>query len=323
VKAAYITTLGSPDVITYGEMDRPVPGPTDVLVRVEAAAVDPVDTFVRSGAYRTPTPFPFVLGRDLVGTVADIGPGATGFAVGDRVWSHSMGHGGRQGVTAEYCVVGIDRLYHLPGDVDAARAVAVLHPVATAHLALFRHARLRPGETVLVIGGAGNVGRAATVLAARAGARVLAVARAETAPDCLRAGATAVVDHRDPDAAEQLRELTGDGVDVHLDTSGHQDLDAALALVGHGARVVLMAGLSARPVLPVGAVYPRDVSLVGFAISNSSVDDLAGTARVINHGLADDAFPIPVTVELPLSRTAEAHRMIEAGMRGRIVLRPE
>jgi NADPH:quinone reductase-like Zn-dependent oxidoreductase len=323
VKAAYITTLGSPDVITYGEMDRPVPGPTDVLVRVEAAAVDPVDTFVRSGAYRTPTPFPFVLGRDLVGTVADIGPGATGFAVGDRVWSHSMGHGGRQGVTAEYCVVGIDRLYHLPGDVDAARAVAVLHPVATAHLALFRHARLRPGETVLVIGGAGNVGRAATVLAARAGARVLAVARAETAPDCLRAGATAVVDHRDPDAAEQLRELTGDGVDVHLDTSGHQDLDAALALVGHGARVVLMAGLSARPVLPVGAVYPRDVSLVGFAISNSSVDDLAGTARVINHGLADDAFPIPVTVELPLSRTAEAHRMIEAGVRGRIVLRPE
>jgi NADPH:quinone reductase-like Zn-dependent oxidoreductase len=323
VKAAYITTLGSPDVITYGEMDRPVPGPTDVLVRVEAAAVDPVDTFVRSGAYRTPTPFPFVLGRDLVGTVADIGPGATGFAVGDRVWSHSMGHGGRQGVTAEYCVVGVDRLYHLPGDVDAARAVAVLHPVATAHLALFRHARLRPGETVLVIGGAGNVGRAATVLAARAGARVLAVARAETAPDCLRAGATAVVDHRDPDAAEQLRELTGDGVDVHLDTSGHQDLDAALALVGHGARVVLMAGRSARPVLPVGAVYPRDVSLVGFAISNSSVDDLAGTARVINHGLADDAFPIPVTVELPLSRTAEAHRMIEAGVRGRIVLRPE
>jgi NADPH:quinone reductase-like Zn-dependent oxidoreductase len=323
VKAAYITTLGSPDVITYGEMDRPVPGPTDVLVRVEAAAVDPVDTFVRSGAYRTPTPFPFVLGRDLVGTVADIGPGATGFAVGDRVWSHSMGHGGRQGVTAEYCVVGVDRLYHLPGDVDAARAVAVLHPVATAHLALFRHARLRPGETVLVIGGAGNVGRAATMLAARAGARVLAVARAETAPDCLRAGATAVVDHRDPDAAEQLRELTGDGVDVHLDTSGHQDLDAALALVGHGARVVLMAGLSARPVLPVGAVYPRDVSLVGFAISNSSVDDLAGTARVINHGLADDAFPIPVTVELPLSRTAEAHRMIEAGVRGRIVLRPE
>ena len=323
VHAAYITRLGSSDVITYGELPRPVPGPTDVLVRVEAVAVDPVDLFVRSGAYRTPTPFPFVLGRDVVGTVAETGPGATGFAVGERVWSHSMGHAGRQGVTAEYCVVGVDRLYHLPDGVDAARAVAVLHPVATAHLALFRHARLRPGETVLVVGGAGNVGRAATVLAARADARVLAVARAETAADCLSAGAAAVVDHRDPDATEQLRRLAPDGVDVHLDTSGHPDLETALTLVGHGARVVLMAGLTARPVLPLGAVYPRDVSLVGFAISNAGIDDLAATAAAINHGLADDAFPIPITAELPLSRTAEAHRMLEAGgVRGRIVLRP-
>jgi NADPH:quinone reductase-like Zn-dependent oxidoreductase len=101
VHAAYITELGSPDVITYCELPRPVPGPTDVLVRVEAVAVDPVDLFVRSGAYRTPTPFPFVLGRDVVGTVAEAGPGASRFAVGDRVWSHSMGHAGRQGVTAE------------------------------------------------------------------------------------------------------------------------------------------------------------------------------------------------------------------------------
>ena len=279
MKAAYITELGSPDVITYGELPRPVPGPTDVLVRVEAVAVDPVDTFVRSGAYRTPTPFPFVLGRDLVGTVADIGPGATGFAVGDRVWSHSMGHGGRQGVTAEYCVVGVDRLYHLPDDVDAARAVAVLHPVATAHLALFRHARLRPGETVLVIGGAGNVGRAATVLAARAGARVLAVARAETAADCLRAGATAVVDHRDPDAAEQLRELDRrrrGRPPRHVRAPGPRRRPGA----GRARRSRRADGRADRPpVLPVGAVYPRDVSLVGFAISNASVDDLAGTAR--------------------------------------------
>jgi NADPH:quinone reductase-like Zn-dependent oxidoreductase len=324
VRAAYITELGSPDVIRYGRLPRPVPGPTDVLVRVEAVAVNPVDTFVRSGAYRTPTPFPFVVGRDLVGTVAEAGPGATGFSAGQRVWSHSLGHAGRQGAAAEYSVVGVDRLYHLPDGVDPARAVAVLHPVATAHLALFRHARLAPGETLLVVGGAGNVGRATTTVAAAAGARVLAVARAENAPECLRAGAAAVVDYRDPDASEQLHRLAPRGVDVHLDTSGHPDLDAALALVGHGARIVLMAGLTARPVLRVGAVYPRDITIVGFAISNAGVDDLAATARTINHGLATDAFRIPITAELPLSRTAEAHRMLEAGrVRGRIVLRPD
>ncbi len=322
VHAAYITELGSPDVIIYGELPGPVPGPTDVLVRVEAVAVNPVDTFVRSGAYRTPTPFPFVLGRDLVGTVAEAGPGATGFAEGDRVWSHSLGHDGRQGVTAEYSVVGVDRLYHLPDGVDAARAVAVLHPVAAAHLALFRHARLAAGETLLVVGGAGNVGRAATVLAVTAGARVLTVARAENAQECLRAGATAVIDHRDPDATAQLRRLAPHGVDVHLDTSGRPDLDAALTLVGHRARIVLMAGLTARAMLPIGAVYARDITIVGFAISNAGIDDLAATATAINHGLTADTFRIPITAELPLSQTAQAHRMLEAGgVRGRIVLR--
>ena len=323
VHAAYITELGSPDVIVYGELPRPVPGPTDVLVRVEAVAANPVDTFVRSGAYRTPTPFPFVLGRDLVGTVAEVGPGATGFTAGERVWTHSMGHDGRQGVTAEYSVVGVDRLYHLPDGVDPARAAAVLHPAATAHLALFRHAGLKPGETVLVVGGAGNVGRVATALARNAGARVLVVARAENTPECREAGAAAVVDYRDPDTTEQLRRLAPGGVDVHLDTSGRPDLDAALALVGHGARIVLMSGLTARPVLAVGAVYPRDITLVGFAISNAGVDDLAATAIAINHGLAAGTLALPITAELPLSRTAQAHRRLEAGgVRGRIILRP-
>jgi NADPH:quinone reductase-like Zn-dependent oxidoreductase len=142
-----------------------------VLVRAEVIAVDPVDVFARSGAYATPTPFPFVLGRDVVGTVAETGPGAVGFAPGDRVWCNSLGHGGRQGACADYSVVPVDRLYRLPDEVDAVTAVAALHPAATAYLALFRHGRLRPGETVLVAGGAGNVGRAATTLAATAGAR--------------------------------------------------------------------------------------------------------------------------------------------------------
>src|SRR4029450_4994887 len=117
------------------------------------------------------------------------------------------------------------------------------------------------------------------------GARVLTMARAENTLECLGAGATAVVDYRDPDAIERLHQLAPDGVDVHLDTSGRQDLAAALAGGRHGARILLMAGLPARPVLPVGAVYPRDITIVGFAISNAGVDDLAATATAINHGL--------------------------------------
>jgi NADPH:quinone reductase-like Zn-dependent oxidoreductase len=107
-----------------------------VLVRVELAAVDPVDLLVRSGAYRTPTPFPFVVGRDLVGTGAVAGPGAVGFAPGDRLWCNSLGHGGRQGACAEYAVVPAERCYHLPAGTDPVAVVALLHPAATAWLAL-------------------------------------------------------------------------------------------------------------------------------------------------------------------------------------------
>ena len=90
---------------------------------------------------------------DVVGTVAAVGSGVAGFAVGDDVWCNSLGHGGRQGACAEYSVVPVDRLYHLPDGVDPVTAVAALHPAATAHLALFRHGHLRPGETHLVAGG--------------------------------------------------------------------------------------------------------------------------------------------------------------------------
>jgi hypothetical protein len=105
MRAAYVTELGAADAIRVGELPVPAAGPTDVLVRVEVVAVNPVDTMVRSGAYPTPTPFPFVIGRDLVGTVAVAAPGAAGFAPGDRVWCNSLGHGGRQGSFAEYAVV--------------------------------------------------------------------------------------------------------------------------------------------------------------------------------------------------------------------------
>lgn len=130
-------------------------------------AVNPVDAFIRSGRYRTSTPFPFVVGRDLVGTVVAAG-GGSHVAVGDRVWCNSLGHGGRQGSFAEYAVVPQDRCYRVPPRVDPAVLVAAVHPAATAFLAWFVHARLRPGQSVYVGGAAGNVGSAATAMAHRA-----------------------------------------------------------------------------------------------------------------------------------------------------------
>jgi NADPH:quinone reductase-like Zn-dependent oxidoreductase len=321
MRAAYITELGPADAIRVGELPVPVPGPTDVLVRVEVVVVDPVDTMVRSGAYRTPTPFPFVVGRDLVGTVAQVGAGVVGFTAGDRVWCNSLGHGGRQGTFAEYAVVPAERLYHLPAGVDPVAAVAVLHPAATAYLALFRHGGLRPTETLYVGGAAGNVGTALTSLARAAGARILAGARPEDDGWCRAAGAAEVVDYRDPGLAGRLAALAPAGIDLYVDTSGHLDLPGAIDLLADQGRIVLMAGGDQRLTLPAGPLYTHGRSILGFVISLATTADLAEAAAVLNDRLAAGDLPARVRVVWPLERAAESHRAVERGERGRTVLR--
>jgi NADPH:quinone reductase-like Zn-dependent oxidoreductase len=326
MQAAYVTELGPVEAIRFGELPAPAPGPTDVLLKVEAAAVNPVDGYIRSGAYRTPTPFPFVLGRDAVGVVAAVGASAAGFEVGDRVWCNSLGHGGRQGTYAEYACAPCDRVYRLPDGVDPVHAVAVLHPAATAYLGLFRRgAGLAPGATVYVAGGAGNVGDAVVRLAARAGARVVAGARREDFQRCRDAGAAVAIDYREPTLASELLRASPRGVDVFFDTSGRADLAGAVASLARGGRIVLIASApDRRAELPLRDLYTRDGSVVGFAISNAGVEDLAAAAAHLNDLLTAGALPARVADVLPLSSAAEAQRAIEEGRAHgrRIVLMP-
>ena len=322
MRAAFIERLGPASNIRYAELPMPTPGPTDVLVEVVATTVNRVDTFVRSGAYPTATPFPFVVGRDLVGTVAVADQAATGFRVGEPVWCNSLGHAGRQGAAAQYAVVPAERCYRLPDGVDAVQAAAVLHPAATAYLALMVHAGLRAGESVYVAGGAGHVGSAAILLAARAGARVVASASAGDVEYCRSLGADITLDYRVSDFADRLREA-GD-FDVHLDTSGHGDLAAAVDVLARRGRIIVMSGMSSRPRLPAGDLYTKDGRVLGFVISNATVAELAAAADRINQLLADGALTPRRVETMPLSAMADAHARLEEGrVRGvRLVVRP-
>jgi NADPH:quinone reductase-like Zn-dependent oxidoreductase len=153
---------------------------------------------------------------------------------------------------------------------------------------------------------------------------VVATASRDDLEVCRGLGAEAVADYRDPHLAEALHRAAPDGVDLHLDTSGHHDLDLAFELLAPRGRVVLMAGLKARPELPVGAVYTRDARIVGFAISNASTDDLAEAADRVNRLVSAGELQPRRVEELPLSDAAEAHRRLETGRAAgvRLVLRP-
>lgn len=321
--AAYITELGPPDRIEVGELPVPALGPTDVLVQTEALAVDNVDTLIRSGAYRTPIQFPFVIGRDMVGMVAQASPGAAAFADGDRVWCNSMGQAGRQGSFAQHVVVDAERLYQLQAGVDPLQAVAVLHTAGTAWLGLFREARVRQGETVIIGGAAGGVGSAAVQLAAASGAHVIATAAEADAGWCRESGAREVFDYRDSDLLTKLADAVPTGADVYWDTSGHQDLAAIFPLLAVGARVIVTAAHDAGSVFPARDYYRRDISLHGFSITNASVSDLAAAARTINSALAERTLRPRIGARLPLTAAADAHRMTETGQTaGRIVVQP-
>ncbi|UWE10985.1 NADPH:quinone reductase [Actinacidiphila bryophytorum] len=322
MRGAYVDACGPAEVIRVGEVAEPRVGGTDVVVDVEVSAVNAVDTMVRSGVFRTAMELPFVIGRDLVGTVAAAAPGVPGFRVGDRVWCNSMGHGGRQGAAAQRVAVPGDRLYRLPAGVDPVEAVAVVHPAATAYLALFTHGRLRAGETVVVAGGGGNVGGALITLAVHAGARVVATAGARDAERCRALGAVEVVDHHGPAPAKELAAACPQGAGLYVDTSGRVDLDLAVGLLAWRGRVVLLAGMGARPELPAGPLYVMDRSVIGFAISHATTAELAEAAAMVNRLLASGALRPSATHIMPLSAAAEAHRRVESGkVRGKIVLR--
>lgn len=305
MRAAFIDAVGPADGIRVGQVDEPRPGPTDVLVDVVCTTVNLVDTFIRSGAYAVPMTFPFVVGRDLVGRVV---AAAGGFAPGELVWCNSLGHGGRQGAAAERVVVPAERLYRLPSGVSPADAVTVLHPAATASLALVEHGRVRAGETVLIGGAAGNVGSALVVMAVEAGARVVGTAHPRDFEYCRGLGVDAVVDYRE-------KNLPGE-VDLYVDTSGTNDLETAVGLLAERGRIVLVAGMATRPVLPAGALFLKSATVTGFVISRATVAELDSAARTVNRLLATGRLRSRYTDSLPLSETSAAHLRLERGESG-------
>jgi NADPH2:quinone reductase len=331
MRAAFIQATGAPEVITVGDLPKPEPRAGEVLVQVAAAALNPIDTYLRSGMVPANLPFPFVVGCDLAGTVVACGPGTGRFRVGDRVWGSNQGLLGRQGTFAEFAAVAEDFLYPTPPGVTDETVAAIALVGITAHLGLFRDARLKAGETLFVNGGTGGVGSMVVQMAKAVGARVITtVGSAEKAEICRRWGADLVLNYRTDDVPAHVTEFTGgQGVHVWFETQREPDFLKTVPLLAMRGRMVIMAGRQAQPVFPVGPFYVKGCTLVGFALFNATPAEQRTCAEAIGTWLAEKKLEVLIGKRFPLAEAAAAHRLQEdntlrnAGtLSGKIVVLP-
>jgi NADPH2:quinone reductase len=291
------------------------------MVKVVAVAADPIDTYIRGGTFPMDLTFPFILGRDMVGIVEAAGSAVQRFSAGDRVWCNNQGYHGRQGTFAEYVAIDESFLYSLPAGADEIETVAVVHSATTASIGLLREAKLRAGESVFVNGGAGNVGSAVLQLAANLGARIIVTAGNEDDLEyCRKLGAERAVNYKTGEIVQAISEFAPQGIDLYWDTTTTPDFERAVPLLAHRGRIVLMAGLDAHPPFPVGALYTKDCSVHGFAITNATVEELQDCARAINESLSQGKLKARIDRVLPMADAAQAHWLIEESQRGRVKL---
>lgn len=330
MKAAYIEETGSPDVIRYGELPDPTCGPNQVLLQVGAVSVNPIDTYIRNGANYWPLPKPFVLGCDVAGTILEVGKQVRQFQPGQRVWGSNQGLLGRQGTFASLAAIDAEWLYPTPDNVSDEEAAACALVGLTAHLGLFRDANLQSGQTLFIRGGTGGVGAMVIQMAKAIGAIVITTAGStEKAKLCRALGADHVIEYKTQETQQTLLSLFPQGVDVFWETLREPDFDQSVACLKERGTMILMAGRTARPPFPVGPFYVKGCTLRGFVMFKASPAEQQSAANDIHHWLLSGKLRSRIDRVLPLSETAQAHRLQEANtvggqgtLAGKIVLKP-
>lgn len=312
MRAMVISRFGGPDVFELQDRPRPVAGPGELLVRVVASGTNPVDAKIRHSGSWAGIPFPAVLGYDVSGVVEEVGPGVTGFKSGDEVFYTPEIFGNPNGSYAEYTVAAASIVAHKPASLSHVEAAGIPLAGGTAWEAIVRRLAVRPGETVLIHGGAGGVGSFAIQFAKAAGARVLATASKANQEAMRDLGADVTLDYRDTDVVDQiLREAGGAGVDAAFDTAGGN--------VPMSTQVTRPSGRIATILPPTGdldALYVKNQTLYGTFLTREGAR-LREMAPLFERGQAK----VIVDAVLPLEQVGKAHERLDSGHgRGKIIL---
>ena len=321
MKAIVVREFGEPGVLRLEEAPDPrLAGPDEILVDVRAVGVNPVETYVRSGAYPPNPPLPYTPGSDCAGLVTEVGKNVADFTPGDRVYTS----GSLTGTYAEKTRCLTAHVHRLPATTSFAQGAALGVPYATAYHALFHRAQAVPGETVLVHGASGGVGLAAVQLAAARGVTVFGTAGSEEGRRLIvEQGAAYALDHADPAHFDGVLDLTqGYGVDVIIELLANVNLGRDLTVLAPRGRVVVVGSRGPVEITPRDLMN-READILGMRLPNVSLERLASIHAAVVAGLAAGTlFPV-VAQELPLSEAAEAHRAVmERRHLGKIVLLP-
>lgn len=320
MKAIRVHEFGAPEVMKLEEGADPVAGAGQVLVRVKAAGVNPVDAYIRSGTYVLKPPLPYTPGLDGAGTVEAVGQGVSNVKAGDRVYVA----GSLSGTYAELALCEAWQVQPLPKPASYSQGAAVYVAYATAYRALFFRAHAQAGETVLVHGASGGVGIASVQIARAAGLNVIGTGGTDKGRRLvIEEGAHHVLDHRNPGHLDEVMKLTnGRGVDVVLEMLANVNLGKDLTLLARGGRVVVIGNRGTVEIDP-RATMGRDASILGMVLMNASRQELASIHAALVAGLENGTLRPVVGKEFPLKDASSAHQAVmEAGAYGKIVLIP-
>ena len=324
MRAVVIKGFGGPEVLELGEVPRPEPGPGQVLIRIAATSVNRADLQQRSGNYAPPPGESEILGLECAGVIEALGEGVADWRVGDRVMT-LVGGGGY----AEYAAAPAGTLMAVPENLDLVRAAAIAEVWITAFLNVFREAGLRPGETLLVHGGASGVGTAAIQLAKALGPSpvIVTVGSPDKAEACLALGADHAILYKSEDFSKRVLELTGDrGADVILDHIGAAYLEpdlACLALYGRLVIIGLLGGGKAE--LNIGRLMVKRQRIIGSVLRARPVEEKARITAAFREAVlprfaSGELKPVIHTV-MPLAEVRSAQELMAAnGNTGKIVL---
>ena len=300
MKAVVLHEYGSPSKLKYEDFPDPAPGSGEVLIRVQAVSLNPVDWKMRSGAAKEhfPVTFPGILGRDVAGIVREIGPDVQGFKAGDRVFALALA------TYAELCVVKAAELALIPEGIDITTAAAVPLVSLTGDQLIRRGANVQPGQTILLTGALGSVGRCALFAALEIGAKVIAGVRKKQMDEVLSLGAIAAIDLNDDKSIASLGI-----VDAVADTVDHEVATKLISKVKPGGIFASVLGppsnAALHPTIQVNAIMatPDPKTVVHYA-----------------EAIRDGKLKLPIDRIMPLSDASEAQAIAEKGGVGKIIL---